>query len=248
MLDFRLKLTIGGGERKDRVSGSQQQSSLSHPKLNPTHTSVNPIDLNRINWDWVCVGVSCAIAACTFHPQLHQQVESIIQPIQLDPPKQEQKQASQGGTINPTQSTPIKTGQQIKHLRVSSGWGKRKKPCAGCSTYHHAVDLALPENTPLTTPVDTIAWEVNHKGIAGRGCYILVNDVVVQNLHSNQCFPGPKKAGEVFGLTGDAGTGPHAHIAVFQNNGTSDDPIKGRRLTEVPSEELLLGLFPKDKL
>lgn len=106
----------------------------------------------------------------------------------------------------------VKAGDQVGRYAVSSGWGKRSRPCVGCSAYHRGVDLAAPFGSPVfaigkasQTIAVTCKDDMIRQTIAGYS---------IEILHTSRCSPGIYKGGAIVGLSGTGGTGPHMHIQI----------------------------------
>jgi len=256
MLRFVQSIEIEIGERGNKRQATIPQPYDQHQVPLPAATTqttqinssvVRPSNSSEWGFAIAVVGISLFVAI----PPLHRVVESAIAPFQIKLVQEQQGKGNQENpTFDPVQEESIKTGDRVNGIKVSSGYGYRKRPCTGCSTYHAAVDLALPENFTLVAPEDGYAWEVNHGGVAGLGCYFTNNNsfkfVIIQNLHANDCTTGEIKAGELWSLVGSAGTGPHAHIAVFAKKQTQP-PVPSAKGTKryIPSEKLLTKLTGK---
>lgn len=119
---------------------------------------------------------------------------------------------------SPHDTTPIKVGDNIAGYRVTSGYGPRQAPCAGCSSYHPAIDIATPTGTPVHAPAPV---EVTCKADGRSGTYaeFELAGIKHQLLHLSKCTPGKAKPGETIAETGSsgAGTGPHLDIRVKQD-------------------------------
>lgn len=105
--------------------------------------------------------------------------------------------------------------------RISSGFGGRKSPTAGASTYHKGVDLAAPSGTPILAAGSGKVVTATYSSSAGN--YIMIS-------HGNRLYLGiyalfPDLAvsagkqvtkGQVIGYVGSTGisTGAHLHFGV----------------------------------
>lgn len=114
-----------------------------------------------------------------------------------------------------------KAGDIIAGYPVSSPRGMRISPTTGTPKFHQGVDLA----TPIGTPVFAIAdgqiecdyW--NDAGIVAMFTSDQFPGLRFDLLHLSKCSgkAGSKlavKQGDVIGLTGSYGTGPHLHLAI----------------------------------
>ena len=123
---------------------------------------------------------------------------------------------------------PLKSGT----YRLSCGFGPRKAPTAGASTFHKGIDLAAPKGTPIYASAD---GTIHFSGTAtGYGLYIRIKHdggVETRYGHCSQLLvkKGEKvKKGQIIALVGSTGvsTGAHLHFEV-RINGEAVDPLKG---------------------
>jgi hypothetical protein len=131
----------------------------------------------------------------------------------------------------------VATGQFInpaKGYRITSGFGYRRRPCNGCSSYHAALDFGTPMNTPIAA---ADGGQVIFAGWAkGWGNTVVIdhgNGYQTRYSHLNSFGVGVGDAvaqGQTVarsGMTG-WGTGPHLDFAVYRGNwqerGTAIDP------------------------
>ncbi|MGD2181086.1 peptidoglycan DD-metalloendopeptidase family protein [Lusitaniella coriacea] len=106
-------------------------------------------------------------------------------------------------------------GESIAGYRVSSGYGKRPKPCPNCSDFHPAIDVATPVGTPLyaVANAQVKCWrDANGGGLVGE--YTLPEGKLLQLLHLSDCKSGKVKAGDAIAKTGNSGIGTGAHLDV----------------------------------
>lgn len=137
-----------------------------------------------------------------------------------------------------TESRSVAIGDAIGPYRVSSGFGPRPKPCAGCSTYHAGIDVATPPGVALITPAAvTVACRYDRNG-GGNVAEFWYAGILHQWLHLSECFPGDRPLGDVFAVTGASGlgTGPHLDYRVKE---------AGQRVYP-PVEVLAFALNPYD--
>jgi murein DD-endopeptidase MepM/ murein hydrolase activator NlpD len=116
---------------------------------------------------------------------------------------------------------------------ITSGFGPRKSPCAGCSSYHPAVDIGTPPNTAIQssdggTVIGAEWWDgygytvvIDHgNGIKTRYSHLNRIDVKVgQKVDRGQRIA-------LSGATG-AGTGPHLDFGVYRYQGSDWRTPKG---------------------
>jgi murein DD-endopeptidase MepM/ murein hydrolase activator NlpD len=117
----------------------------------------------------------------------------------------------------------------INYTRFTSPYGMRIHPITGKETFHHGVDLAAPEGTPIYASRGGQVTTATY-GSSG-GYYVIINhmDGYTSNyLHMTHYIVAPGDyvaAGQVIGYCGSTGasTGPHLHFAIYKN-GSSVNP------------------------
>ena len=130
-----------------------------------------------------------------------------------------------GTKIPPTYIKPISGG------RLSSGFGGRKAPTKGASTYHKGVDWATPIGTPVmasnTGTVVTAGW------VSGYGYAVYINHADGRQTRYGHLSKVLVKVGQTvtqgqkIALSGNTGrsTGPHLHFEI-RINGSAVNPLK----------------------
>ena len=135
-----------------------------------------------------------------------------------------------GGTSGGVEGNGIATGQlsnPAPGYPITSGFGPRSSPCSGCSSYHPAVDIGTPPNTPIQsadggTVIGAEWWDgygntvvVDHgNGVKTR--YSHLNSIEVRA--SQKVSQGQRIA--LSGATG-YGTGPHLDFGVYKYQGSN---------------------------
>lgn len=110
-------------------------------------------------------------------------------------------------------------GETIGGYRVTSPFGRRKSPCAGCSEFHPAWDLATPIGTPVYAPFDGIEVSTFYTASSGHVLRFTHDGIQYSLLHMDKVMPGGYEKGWIMGYTGDTGngTGPHLDVRSKQN-------------------------------
>ncbi len=135
------------------------------------------------------------------------------------------KIVEKGTKIPPTYIKPISGG------RLSSGFGGRKAPTRGASTYHKGVDWSVPKGT---TVVASSGGAVTKAGWGSGYGYV----IYIQHPDGRETRYGhlskvlvsagqTVKQGQKIALSGNTGrsTGPHLHFEI-RINGTAVNPLK----------------------
>lgn len=119
---------------------------------------------------------------------------------------------------------------------VTSGYGPRRQPTKGASTYHKGLDIAAPTGTPVYAAA---SGKVTFAGVqGGYGNHIVIRhddntETTYSHLSSILVSQGQNVAqGEVIGKIGSSGTatGPHLHYEVHEN-GVAINPSKAGSVT-----------------
>ena len=113
---------------------------------------------------------------------------------------------------------------------IGSGFGPRKAPIAGASTYHKGVDIGCAAGAPIVAAADGV---VSYTGYFGGGGNTVIIDhgnglsTLYMHMSSFGTSVGASvTAGTTIGYAGSTGvsTGPHLHFAV-RVNGSYVDPM-----------------------
>lgn len=118
-----------------------------------------------------------------------------------------------------------------KHRRVTSGYGFRSDPFTGRRMFHGAIDIAMPEDTPVYAASEGTVERTGYDRLSGN--YVVINHgntYVTTYAHLNRILvrKGQKVTSETqIGLSGNTGrsTGPHLHFQVQTPDGSSIDPL-----------------------
>ncbi len=135
------------------------------------------------------------------------------------------KIVERGTKIPPTYIKPISGG------RKTSGFGPRKRPTKGASTYHKGVDWATPVGTTVFASCGGTVVKAGWGSGYGYVVYINHEDgrqTRYGHLSKVLVKVGQKvKQGEKIALSGNTGvtTGPHVHFEILIN-GKQVDPLK----------------------
>ncbi len=135
------------------------------------------------------------------------------------------KIVERGTKIPPTYIKPLSGG------RKSSGFGRRKAPTRGASSYHKGIDWATPVGTAVmasaTGTVVKAGWG------SGYGYVVYINHADGRQTrygHLSKVLVSPGQTvnqGQKIALSGNTGvsTGPHVHFEILIN-GSQVDPLK----------------------
>jgi len=109
---------------------------------------------------------------------------------------------------------------------ISSGFGYRVPPCAGCSSYHKGVDLLGGAGNDVRAIADGVVTEVGNPS-GGLGVYVVIDHVIdgvhVSSLYGHMAYGslslsvGDRVVGkQVVGQVGSTGqsTGPHLYFEI----------------------------------
>ncbi len=118
-----------------------------------------------------------------------------------------------------------------KHRRITSGYGFRSDPFTGRRMFHGAIDIAMPENTPVYAASEGTVERTGYDRISGN--YVVINHgntYFTTYAHLNRILirkGEPVTSETQIGLSGNTGrsTGPHLHFQVQTPDGSSIDPL-----------------------
>ena len=140
-------------------------------------------------------------------------------------PIRRQKIPEKGTIVPPTYIKPIAGG------RKTSGFGKRKAPKKGASTYHKGIDWATPQGTTVAASCGGVVSKAGWGSGYGYVVYIDHPDgrqTRYGHLSKITVSVGQKVSqGQKIALSGNTGvsTGPHLHFEILIN-GKQVDPEK----------------------
>lgn len=137
----------------------------------------------------------------------------------------------------------LKRNQDIENMlwplpksgRVTSGFGYRKAPTAGASTYHRGIDIGAGDlfgsDRNVVAALAGTVIEASYNNTSGR--YIKIdhgNGLVTAYLHADKLYVNVGdyvERGQIIMLAGNTGvsSGPHLHFGIFIN-GVAVDPLK----------------------
>jgi murein DD-endopeptidase MepM/ murein hydrolase activator NlpD len=117
--------------------------------------------------------------------------------------------------------------------KITSKFGYRTDPKTGKqNAFHNGIDLAVPVNTPIKSPMPGVVDAVTSGGDGGNQVIIKHdNGYKTGYAHLNKVLvkKGDKvKQGDTIGLSGNTGksTGPHLHLTLTDPSGAKVDPQK----------------------
>ena len=118
----------------------------------------------------------------------------------------------------------------VANFKITSGFGNRKAPIKGASTNHNGLDLAVPENTNVFSPMDGVVEKVYYNDKGGKQLIIRHPDGSKSGFahlnNYNVSVGDSVKKGQVVALSGNTGnsSGPHLHFTWHTPDGTTVDP------------------------
>ena len=135
------------------------------------------------------------------------------------------KIVERGTKIPPSYIKPVSGG------RLSSGFGRRRAPVRGASTFHKGVDWAVPKGTAVHASSGGIVTKAGWGSGYGYVIYIKHPDgKETRYAHLSKCLVSPGqsvKQGQKIALSGNTGrsSGPHLHFEI-RIHGTAVNPLK----------------------
>ncbi len=139
-------------------------------------------------------------------------------------------------TTTSTSSGTVKGTGQLKwpmpaSTRISSGFGNRKAPTAGASSYHKGIDIPCAYGSKVIAADSGTVIFTGYNGSAGNAVIVSHGNgmtTLYYHLSGYNCKVGQSVSkGDVIAYSGNSGvsTGPHLHFSV-RINGTYVDPRK----------------------
>lgn len=120
---------------------------------------------------------------------------------------------------------------------IASGFGPRKSPCGGCSSFHEGLDLTPGAGTPFQAIADGVVSEVgNPSGSFGVSAVVdhFIDGQQVSSLYGhmqrgslNVSVGDTIKKGQIVGSVGSTGasSGPRLHISILLGGTVPIDPF-----------------------
>jgi hypothetical protein len=118
----------------------------------------------------------------------------------------------------------------LKNFKISSGFGHRKAPKSGASTEHNGLDLSVPLNSDVFSPMDGVVKNIYTNSTGGKQLLVQHPDGSVSgyaHLNNYKVGIGDKVTkGQIIALSGNTGnsTGPHLHFTWHTPDGKTVDP------------------------
>lgn len=119
----------------------------------------------------------------------------------------------------------------VKDFKITSGFGHRAAPIKGASTEHNGVDLAVPENTAVFSPMDGVVEKIYSNDKGGKQLIIRHADGSKSgyaHLNGYNVAVGDNVTkGQRVALSGNTGnsSGAHLHFTFRNPSGSFIDPI-----------------------
>lgn len=125
----------------------------------------------------------------------------------------------------------------VKNYKISSGFGHRTAPIKGASTEHNGVDLAVPLNSAVFSPMDGVVDDVYFNEKGGKQVIIRHSDGSrsgFAHLNNYSVSKGDSVTkGQQIALSGNTGNsgGPHLHFTFRNPTGDFINPVDFFNLT-----------------
>jgi murein DD-endopeptidase MepM/ murein hydrolase activator NlpD len=181
------------------------------------------------------VAVACSLAAPAYASALQQErFDAASQHLDLASATAPVAVAPRDG-VTVTMRTPVQWPIDPS-TEITSPFGPRIAPCAGCSTEHQGVDLVPGAGTPIAAIADGTVVEAGFYGELGEHVTVehVVDGETVTSVYghmiagSMHLAPGDHVTrGQIVGLVGSTGesTGAHLHFGILDADGTAIDPM-----------------------
>jgi murein DD-endopeptidase MepM/ murein hydrolase activator NlpD len=122
--------------------------------------------------------------------------------------------------------------------RISSGFGPRVSPCAGCSSFHEGVDFDPGNGAPIHAIAAGVVVETNSPGYSALGVHVAIQHIIdgqtivsayghMQTGSMHLKVGDHVAVGQLIGLVGSTGasTGPHLHFEIRVGGTTPVNPL-----------------------
>jgi len=204
------------------------------PLLGVRHVSRRTLGIATVALSMMLLVVNAPPAAATTIPEVEPVVEgqelNITQASVMSPlaaPVTEDRDEYDMITYTPVQY-PLNPA-----TKITSGFGHRSSPCAGCSTNHSGIDWTPGVGTPIEAIADGVVVSMP---MGDWGSYVVIQHVIDgQTVYSGYAHMirgsnvpvGTKVTrGQVIGLVGNTGrtSGPHLHFSIIVGNRQFVDP------------------------
>ena len=129
-------------------------------------------------------------------------------------------------------SSQIKLAWPTAAQTITSPFGGRSSPCAGCSSFHEGLDIGAPANAPIGAAAAGVV--VQRGWVGGYGNYVCVRHAAnFSTCYAHMSRYGrfnmgnPVAKGDVVGYVGSTGvgTGAHLHFEVRHSPGMADPAV-----------------------
>ena len=138
--------------------------------------------------------------------------------------------ASIPASSSPSRSADSDYALPVNNFKVTSGFGSRNAPLKGASTNHNGLDLAVPLNSDVFSPMNGVVEKIYYNNLGGKQLIIRNADGSRSGFaHLNDydvSIGDSVKKGQKVALSGNTGnsTGPHLHFTWHDPNGNLVDP------------------------
>jgi murein DD-endopeptidase MepM/ murein hydrolase activator NlpD len=154
----------------------------------------------------------------------------------IEPPKPKRSAgfASTANTFTNNPASPIQWPFDVG-VPISSGFGSRATPCAGCTSEHEGLDMTPGAGVPIHAIADGVVREVGNPS-GTLGVYAMIDHQIegrtVSSIYGHMALGSlalnvgdQVKVRQLVGLVGSTGasTGPHLHLGILVD-GTPVDP------------------------
>ena len=159
---------------------------------------------------------------------------TVTKPVPKPKPKPRMTFTRLAGTWVNDSNSPIRWPFP-RGVPISSGFGVRLAPCAGCSAFHDGIDMTPGAGTPIQAVADGVVREIGNPSGA-LGVYAIIDHQVngerFSSLYAHMAYGSlaltagqQVTVGQLVGQVGSTGasTGAHLHLGIFIG-GTAVDP------------------------
>lgn len=214
-----------------------EHPKIEHPKAeHPKYVGL--MRLNRRQMTFTGMAFAMLLAAVPALPASAEPVEAALPKVStqsIDVPHDVALNDVSRGAFTASEYSEVQSPVPMS-TPISSGFGYRIPPCAGCSSYHRGIDLTPGVNYPVQAMADGVVREVGNPS-GGLGVYVTIDHVIdgrkVATTYAHMALGSLTVAvgqavsrGTVVGKVGSTGqsTGPHLYFQVLLDGVTPVDP------------------------
>ncbi|WP_343208629.1 murein hydrolase activator EnvC family protein [Anaerolentibacter hominis] len=162
--------------------------------------------------------------ASDYEDQIKKQEELVEKLLEEERKRVEAERKKNEGSYNFDASSGFRWPLNVRGT-ITCGFGPRKSPTAGASSYHQGIDIGVPTGTPIVAAVNGTVTTASYSSAAGNYVMIYHGDSkYTVYMHCSRLAVSKGQTvsqGQVIAYAGSTGisTGPHLHFGISINGG-----------------------------